>query len=568
MNRRSIVMILGVAAIVVASNPPSRAQEQRVPDDAAIRAILAERIDNERKNVGVVVGVIEPAGQRVIAHGAYAVNDSRPVDANTVFEIGSITKVFTSLLLADMAERGEVKLDDAVSKYLPPNVRVPEKDGRAISLQDLSTHTSGLPRLPANLVVTNTDNPYADYSVAQLYEFLSGYTLTRAVGSQFEYSNLGAGVLGHALALRAGADYETAVRTRILTPLKMTDTAVTLTPELRSRLARGHNQRREPAGNWDIPTLAGAGALRSTARDMLRFLDAFVSAQPHTLSPGAARLRSVERTSMAGGSIALGWQILKRPDLEIVWHGGMTGGYAAFVGYVPSRRTGVVVLSNMLAGVTGVDDIGMHLLDARMPLSGPPAQRTRITLPAEALRPFAGRYELAPGFVATVTQEGDRLFVQPSNQPRHEVFAEGPRAFFATIADAQFTFEVDGSGRATSMTLHQGSAKVVGKRLPDDAVEPKPAPRARITLTPDVLQAYAGRYQLNAAMSIAMILEDGRLFGQATGQGRFELFAEAADRFFAEVGGIEIAFDREPGGRVVSFTIRQRGAAFQLKRVE
>lgn len=546
----------------------ARAEQEALLDDAAIRKILAERIDTERKNVGIVVGVIEPGSRRTVSHGTFSVADARPVDGDTVFEIGSITKVFTSLLLADMVERGEVGLDDPVGKYLPSSARVPEKDGRAITLQDLSTHTSGLPRLPANLIVTNPDNPYADYTVPKLYEFLSSYTLPRTIGSQFEYSNLGAGLLGHALALRAGNDYETVLRTRILEPLKMNDTTIALTAAQRSRLAPGHGQQRTPVGNWDLGALAGAGGLRSTERDMMRFLEAVTSSQPHVLSRAMARMRSVERPGVGNMTITLGWQVVRSTGGEIVWHGGMTGGYASFVGFIPARRVGVVVLSNMLSGVNGVDDIGLHLLDPRMPLVRTAKPRTRITQPADALRAFVGRYELRPGFVATVIQEGERLFVQPTNQTRHEIFAEGPRSFFATIVDAQFVFEVDAAGRATSMTLQQNGGSMVGKRLADDAAVAAPPKRERITLPPDALRDYVGRYQLNAAMAIAVTREESRLFAQAAGQGRFELFAERKDMFFAEVGGIEIAFDRDADGRVPSFVIRQNGAAFQLKRVE
>jgi hypothetical protein len=151
----------------------------------------------------------------------------------------------------------------------------------------------------------------------------------------------------------------------------------------------------------------------------------------------------------------------------MVWHSGGTGGYSAFVGYLPSRRAGVVVVSNMMPDANGVDDLGLHLLDSRVPLSRAPAPRTRVTLPAGALTAFVGRYELRPGFIATVTLDGDRLFLQPTNQPRHEIIPEGPRTFFTTIVDAQFVFEVGADGRATAMTLIQGGMKVTGQRLPD-----------------------------------------------------------------------------------------------------
>jgi len=199
-----------------------------MPSDADIRQILVDRVDAQHQSVGIVVGVIGPEGRRVIAYGHLEKGDSRALDGNTVFEIGSVTKVFTSLLLADMVQRGEVKLDDPVAKYLPANVKMPDRNGKAITLIDLATHTSGLPPLPANFNPKDPTNPYADYSVDQLYQFLSSYQLTRDIGSQYQYSNLGGGLLGHVLARRAGTDYETLVRSRICDPLGMKDTRITL----------------------------------------------------------------------------------------------------------------------------------------------------------------------------------------------------------------------------------------------------------------------------------------------------------------------------------------------------
>ena len=178
-----------------------------IPPDSEIRKILVERIENQKQSVGIIVGVIEPAGRRVVAYGSFAKDDQRQVNGDTIFEIGSITKVFTSLLLADMVQRGEVALSDPASKYLPNGVKMPERGGRVITLEDLSRHRSGLPRLPTNLNAgSDPNNPYAGYSVEQLYQFLSNYALPRDIGAEFEYSNLGGGLLGHILTLAAGKD--------------------------------------------------------------------------------------------------------------------------------------------------------------------------------------------------------------------------------------------------------------------------------------------------------------------------------------------------------------------------
>jgi serine-type D-Ala-D-Ala carboxypeptidase/endopeptidase len=244
-----------------------------------------------------------------------------------VFEIGSITKVFTSLLLADAVGRREVSLSDPIAKYLPADVRVPERGGRTIMLQDLATHTSGLPRLPDNMKPRDAANPYADYSAAKLYEFISTYQLTRDVGAQYEYSNIGAGLLGYLLAARAGMDYEALVRARITGPLGMRRTAIALSPEMKAHMAVGHSPLLEPVSNWDLPTLAGAGALRSTANDLLTFLAAALGYADTPLASALAAMTAVRRpTGTQGLEIALGWHVLTGAEREIVWHNGGTGG--------------------------------------------------------------------------------------------------------------------------------------------------------------------------------------------------------------------------------------------------
>ncbi|HEX3580077.1 MAG TPA: serine hydrolase, partial [Thermoanaerobaculia bacterium] len=407
-----------------------------VVSDVDIRAILVDRIDVQHQGVGIVVGVIDPAGRRVVAYGKTA-NDGTPVDANSVFEIGSVTKVFTSLLLADMVQRGEVALTDPVSKYLPANVKMPERGGKKITLVDLATHTSGLPRLPSNFNPKDPANPYADYTVAQLYEFLSTVQLTRDIGSKYEYSNLGGGLLGHVLALRAGTDYETLVRTRILQQLAMKSTAITLSKAMKDRLATGHDASLQPVANWDLPTLAGAGALRSTANDLLTFVGANLGIVKSPLALSMAAMLATRRpTGNPGLEIALGWHITTRDGHEIVWHNGGTGGYRTWIGFDPKSRTGVVVLSNT-STTAGVDDIGAHLLDPTVPLIQAPKQRHEVKVDPAVLDRYAGRYELGPAFIITVRRDGDHLFAQATGQQNFEIFAEDDHSFFYKVIDAQ-----------------------------------------------------------------------------------------------------------------------------------
>src|SRR5580700_3787583 len=223
-------LLLGHSVESISFMNPNIFQPLPVPSTHEIREILVRRIDEQKQAVGIVVGVIEPNGRRVVAYGNLANGDPRTLDGDTIFEIGSISKVFTSLLLADMVNRKEVTLDDPAAKYLPENVTMPERSGKSITLLDLSTHSSGLPRLPSNLKLKDPFNPYAGYSVDDLYQFLSSYTLRRDPGSEVEYSNLGAGLLGHLLAYRAGTDYESLIGTRITRPLSMPDTVLRFLP--------------------------------------------------------------------------------------------------------------------------------------------------------------------------------------------------------------------------------------------------------------------------------------------------------------------------------------------------
>ena len=227
-----------------------RARTFFVSDDA-IRTILRDRIDQTRQSVGMVACQFDSASQKIATYGRSDAANGRALDGDTVFEIGSITKVFTALLLTEMVTRGEVALDDPASKYLPAQVKMPERNGRKITLLDLATYTSGLPRVPDGIPNTG-DNPYAAYTVEQLYEFLSGYTLRFDPGKRYIYANLGFGLLGHVLAVRANTSYEDLIVSRICAPLGMADTRILLTPSMRDRLAQGHLSNLKPTSNWDF----------------------------------------------------------------------------------------------------------------------------------------------------------------------------------------------------------------------------------------------------------------------------------------------------------------------------
>ncbi|MDD5679353.1 MAG: serine hydrolase [Kiritimatiellae bacterium] len=528
---------------------------ENTPADAAIEGILRERIDAAKQGVGIVVGLVDEKGQQIICFGKLSRDSDRMVDGNTVFEIGSATKVFSGLLLADEVERGEMKLDDPISKYLPPAVKVSTRNGRQITLLDLATHASGLPRMPDNFAPRDANNPYADYTVEQMYAFISGYTLPRDIGAAYEYSNLGAGLLGHIIARKAGADYESLVRERICGPLGMTNTQVVLSPALKARLATGHNPAREPVPNWTLPTLAGAGALRSTANDMLKFIAGNLGLTQSTLQP-AMQLAQAPRRSAGAPEMQIGlcWHILNKFGTELIWHNGGTGGYHAFIGFDKKQHRGVVVLAN---SANSIDDIGLHLLESRFPLAHfePMKDRVAINLKPETLDRYVGRYAVTSNIFFNLRRDGGKLMAQLTGQQYCEIFPESETDFFYKVANAQITFSTSAGGKVQSLVLHQNGLNQAAKKISDKP----PEIRRAVKLDPGLYDAYVGEYQL-APGAVFTILRDGnRLLARLTGQGVLEIFPESETEFFYDVVDAQIIFVKDKQGKVTDLILHQNG---------
>lgn len=423
-----------------------------------INDVLRERVEVGKINQSIVVALINEKEIRFVSYGKTSqVAGAKNADENTVFEIGSITKVFTGTLLAEAIRRGEVALNDSISKYLPKTVKIPLRAGKEITLLDLATHSSGLPGLPTNFAPKNPGNPYADYTVAQMYDFLSGYQLTRDIGTGYEYSNFGMGLLGHILSLRAKMSYEDLVRTRILKPLKMNDTTITLSPALKSRMAQGFDENGDAVSNWDIPTLAGAGALRSTAKDMAKFIRANLNLQKSDLSAAFAEAHKSRRNAGGKMKIGLAWHLLPNASGDIVWHNGGTGGFRSFAGFNQALKKGIVVLTNTSESV---DDIGFHFFDSTIPLK---KVKPFVAVGEQVLEEYIGSYQFASNAFFTTTRRGDKLFAQLTGQSRLRVFASAQNRFYYRAVNARLTFNRGADGKIESLTLHQNGEQVAKK---------------------------------------------------------------------------------------------------------
>ncbi len=427
-------------------------------DEAWLRDELRERVVRCERSPGMVVGMGEGSSDgrrhRFLAEGVVTPGGAA-VDERTPFEIGSVTKLFTSLVLAEMVVRGEVRLDAPVRGLLPEGVQIAGGRGDLITLAMLATHRSGLPRLPPNLDAESSD-PFAGYDEAALHAGLAGARLVARPGTQVLYSNFGAGLLGHALGRASGLGYAGLLQARVLGPLGLADTTL----DVPGGAATGHDDGFDPVPPWRFDALAGAGALRSTALDLLRFMEALGGV---FAAAGAVMARPVAEGGLGQAAALPG-------GVSVLAHEGGTGGFRSYAGLVWGGARAAVVLTNSTAGSVG--DLGTRLLDERQPL-----QRFRrpVQVSPAAMDRLAGRYTLRPGMEFQVTRSlgspgaaqdwAARLMVQLTGQSAVQVFAMSEWEWFCKSVGAQLSFEPGTDGRAVRLVLHQNGLDTVAVRV-------------------------------------------------------------------------------------------------------
>ena len=455
-----ITRILPFLAVAVLGLLPANAPAQHFPADSALTAFIGSQLEEGRAG-GIVVGVMEADGStRVVSLGSAGVN-ARPFGPESLFEIGSITKVFTATLLAEMGDRGEVSFSDPVAKYLPDEVRMPVRGGRQITLLDLATHHSALPRVPDNMPRSNRLNPFADYTVEHLYAFLSAHELRRDISADFEYSNLAVGLLGHTLGRAKDMSYEALVRKRVLEPLGMAMTGVTTEGDLRDWMTEGHDAAGNVMPPWQMPALAGAGALRSNAEDMLTFLAANIGPPESSLERAMRFTHEIQEQLDPRSGIGLAWRVERVGEVTMLFHTGGTAGFQTFVGFDPERGVGAVVLANANpAGSNHVAGaIGRQLIN-------PGTQAAPEHEHAEnVLRAYVGRYEVRPGRFISVTLENGTLFAQPTGQRRASLVPVSEARFSLNGREVYISFTRDESGTVTGLVVHQNGTNTPARKV-------------------------------------------------------------------------------------------------------
>lgn len=307
---------------------------------------------------GLVIGAFKQGRTVIKGYGTVDAPGGAQPDADTIFQIGSVTKIFTASLLQVLCDEGVVALDDSLEALIGTTFPLAPAV-RAVTLRQLVSHTSGFPGIPkplenrARAAIGSAPillDPYSHLGPEQIFDYLATAEGKKPPG-RFDYSNFGMGLLAHVLEVVTMSDFESLIRQKVLLPLGMTATGVTMTAAHVAQLAQGHTAKRKPTPIWTFRSLAGAGALHSSAQDMV----AFIGAQVEADSPLAASFRAM-REPQTGGKTGIGWILPALSDRllgnrRIVWHNGMVGGYAAYLGVAADDRLGIIVLINRAVDV-------------------------------------------------------------------------------------------------------------------------------------------------------------------------------------------------------------------------
>lgn len=539
-------MNLSLCALAVATAFALSSPAQAVTD-AELKSIVQQRLQGDRTGACFAVAVIEAQVSRAFVCADAA--DTARIDADTAFEIGSVSKTMTSALLADLIGQGKASLDDPLSAWLPEGTKVPSFEGQPILLRHVVSHTSGLPALPPGVAIEDASNPYAAVNGKMLIESLERTPLSRAPGSQFEYSNFASMLLSDAIARRAGADFETLLDTRLFTPLGMDQAYINKKPA-GVRAAVGHLPTGKATPAWRFKTdLAGVGGVRATLDDMVAYVRGQLGKVQAPITP-ALVLSQQPVNPGKQPAMAMNWMLAPLAGSTLHAHEGGTGGFSSFVAFDVAKQRGVVVLSDTAVhSLGGLGDLGLHLADASAPLGKP---RKAVAASAELLDALVGDYALQGGMKMKLRRQGDALTIQAEGQPAYTMGHDDAGDFYPLDFDALLKPQRKADGRYGFTWMQMGGAAA--------AVRTDGAPQVvGPTLTPAQLQAYSGDYPLMPQFNLKVFEKDGTLFIQGSGQQALPTAAVGKDVFTVDQVGAEFRFERDAAGAVSAVTLLQGG---------
>ena len=391
-----------------------------------IKETVVDRITNGY-SVGTVVVFLRDGKEEYFTFGFSDSTHSQPITKKSVFEIGSISKTFTSLLLADLILKRKVKPNDPIEIYLSDSLKIPSYKGSKITFIDLATHTSGLPRMPDFSNPKDANNPVADFTDEKLYRFLGNYHLTRAKG-KYEYSNLGVGLLGNIVSRIHGKTYEDLLQNVICKPLGMHETSTLNTSPYLTTPHIGTTA----VSHTNLASITGAGGIRSNAEDMLRYLKFQMDVNPSSLLAAMKLTQHPLHDADRNMKIGMGWHIVPNDGDTIVWHSGGTTGYRTFAGFNLRSKRAIVILNN---SAKTTDDLGMYYFNQNIPIE---SIKKPVPIPLEQLKDKIGVYKVTTVNDAIksdseiqIKQQGDHLAGRLTSGPWVSLFPESESQFFS-----------------------------------------------------------------------------------------------------------------------------------------
>jgi CubicO group peptidase (beta-lactamase class C family) len=472
----------------------------------------------------------------------------RQLDFDTAFEIGSISKPITSIILAGLMRDQKISLGDSLASLLPKGAAVPSFEGKPILLKHVVTHSSGLPALQDVMGAQIMDNPYASLCQKDLLDSLSMVTLTRTPGSGFEYSNFAMMLLSMGLSHTAETSYDALLQRYVLSPIDMQNSYALNKPKSISS-AQGHLPTGLTTKAWTFPeNLHGAGGIRSSLNDMAKFTQANLGLL--NTSVNKLLLKTHEYVAKPDGqSMAMNWMHARLDGRKFITHEGGTGGFSSLIAFEPLSQKGVVILADTsLTSTGGMSKLAMHLLEPSLPR---PKPRRVQPAPKNLLDQLVGDYMLKDaGLGMKLWQDNGKLVVQAKGQSSFILDYDSAGDFFPSEFDALLRPVMSAQGRTFDWV--QGGGVMRASRSSKTTAS---------LYTPDAksLDEYQGFYPLVKGFGLTVRTKNDTLTIQGTSQAALAVMATAKDEFYREDVGAHFVFNRDKNGKVMSLTLKQNG---------
>ena len=479
-----------------------------------------------------------------------------PMTTTNVFEIGSITKQFTAVAILMLEEQGKLKVEDDITKYIPDY----PTQGKKITIHQLLNHTSGIKSYTS--MASFMKNARTDMSPKELIDVFKNEPMDFDPGEQFLYNNSGYILLGYIIEVVSGETYADFIQKHIFDTLGMTSSSYGSMTNLVPNRASGYSESENGYQNAEYLSLTlpyAAGSLMSTTSDLLTWQNALNN---YTLIKKASYEKAIHGSTLNNGEhITYGYGLGEENinGSTSIQHGGGIFGYTTMGIYFPQEKIFVSGLTNCdCKNITGVTTA-----IAAMAIGKPfPNKKDAIKLSETDAKKWVGTYQFEGNVVRYVTFENGQLFSQREGSTKLEIYPMSKTNFIFDGGNTSYEFS-ESNGKKQAKFTNNGTS-IIGNEI-DKA---PPTEKETITLSPEVLSQYTGKYELAPGMVMDVTTKENQIFVQLTGQPQFEIFAEKADTFFLKVVVAQLVFDRNTEGKVTGVTLNQGGRQMPAKKIE